>query len=152
MLALILASTYAYDRLWAKGDSLLQEIQSGRDDLFVVVFYNSTNVDETYARVRENNKGMSDTMKYLKKVTAADGPYKDKQVYYATADVTDEMNANLAYKCGIKESMLKNYPVIFAMKSGKGATHYGPVAVSRLEETVKGLMTPPASDDAAKKK
>ena len=137
--AILMCSAYGYERLWAKGDVLLSELQSGRDELYIVLFYDSTNTEEVYAKVRENQQVTSDVTAYLDSISEkGDKPFPTK-VWFASVDAVDQYNQNLIYKSGVDTTALDNGPVILSLRLGKGFVQQGPKVVAALRNSVDKL-------------
>ena len=141
VVALLMCSAYGYERLWAKGDVLLSELQNGRDELHVVLFYDSTNTQEVYAKVRENQRVTNDVLAFLDSISeGGDSPFPTK-VYYATVDAVDPYNQNLIYKSGVDTAALDDGPVILSLRHGTGYRQNGPKVVAALRDSVEKLRT-----------
>ena len=136
---LCFASTMGYERLWAKGDVLLSELQNGNDELHIVLFYDSTNTEDAYGKVRENQEVTNNVVEYLKSISDGGATPVKVPVYYATVDAADPYNQNLIYKSGVDASDLDNGPVLLAIRQGKGFRQHGPKVVAALRDSVTKL-------------
>jgi hypothetical protein len=138
-LVLCISCTFAYERLWAKGDILLAEMQNGRDELHVIVFYDSTNTADSYSKVRENQAVTNEVLKYLDTISEEGTDPFPTKVYYATIDAVDPYNQNIMYKAGIDPKELDNGPTILVTRQGKGFRQNGPKVVAALRDSVVKL-------------
>ena len=139
LVAIIVGSAYGYERLWAKGDVLLSELQNGRGELDIVLFYDSTNTEEVYAKVRENQQVTGDVQAYLDTISPkGDKPFPGK-IWFAIVDAVDEYNQNLIYKMGVDTTALDNGPVILVLYQGRGYRQQGPKVVAALRDSVDKL-------------
>ena len=142
--AMLVCSVYGYERLWAKGDVLLSELQSGRDELYIVLFYDSTNTEEVYAKVRENQQVTSDVTAYLDTISEKGEKAFPTKTWFASVDAVDAYNQNLIYKSGVDNTALDNGPVILSLRQGKGFVQQGPKVVAALRTSVDKLRVAPA--------
>ena len=139
ILAMVCFQAYSYERLWAKGDILLGELQNGQDELKVVYFFDSTNTEETYAKVRENQAVLNEVLDYLKVIsTNGANPFPTK-VFFSTIDATDANNQNVIYKSGVNVNDLDNGPVLLAVRKGTGFIQYGAQVTAALRDSVDRL-------------
>ena len=139
---LLLSSAIAYERLWAKGDVLLSELQNGRDELHVVVFYDSTNTEDQYSKVKENQSVIDEVIKYLNELdqTKQDPNLK---VFFSTVDAADPYNQNIIFKSGVDPKELDNGPTILTLKHGKGFRQNGPKVLAAMKKSIANLTNPP---------
>ena len=136
----LLSIVYGYERLWAKGDVLLGELQNGRDELHVVEFYDSTNTQEVYAKVRENQRVTNDLLAYLDTISGEEATDKfPTDVFFSTVDAVDPYNQNIIYKSGVNATVLDDGPVILALRKGKGFIQYGPKVDAALRDSIAKL-------------
>ena len=140
-LVLCISTVYGYERLWAKGDVLLSELQNGKDELHVVVFYDSTNNEESYSKVKENQAVQEQVLTFLKEISAGGKAPFPTNVFYATVDSTDPYNQNLIYKVGIDPKILKDGPAILTLRHGTGFRQNGPKVDAALRTSVDKLRT-----------
>ena len=139
IMALLCFQAYGYERLWAKGDVLLTELQNGHDELKIVYFYDSTNTEEVYAKVRENQAVLNEVLDYLKTIsTNGDNPFPTK-VFFSSIDATEPMNQNVIYKSSVNVNALDNGPVLLALRQGTGFLQYGPKVTAALRDSVDKL-------------
>ena len=139
ILAMVCFQAYSYERLWAKGDVLLGELQNGQDELKIVYFYDSTNTEETYAKVRENQAVLNEVLDYLKTIsTTGDNPFPTK-VFFSTVDATEANNQNVMYKSNVNVDALDDGPVLLALRQGTGFLQYGPKVTAALRDSVDKL-------------
>ena len=54
--AAVLISTHAYERTWSKGDTLSYGIWTQNNELYIIMFFDSTNTDATYSKIVANNE------------------------------------------------------------------------------------------------
>ena len=135
-LAMVLVICSAYESYWDKGDKLLDQLQNGNDEIFVVTFYNPTPVKDDYSRQAENNRVQDELQsEVLNKLNA-----KPLKIRYASADSTDRDNANLLYKAGVKEDLLTYGPVVLVTRKGFGNIVWGPTVIHQVETFVKGVQ------------
>ena len=139
LVAVIVCSGYGYERLWAKGDVLLSELQNGRPELDIVIFQDSTNTEEVYAKVRENQRVTGDVQAYLDKISPnGDKPFPGK-IWFSIVDAVDVYNQNLIYKTGVDTTALDEGPVILSIYQGRGYRQDGPEVVAALRDSVDRL-------------
>mmetsp|Transcript_10947 Transcript_10947/g.9679 ORF Transcript_10947/g.9679 Transcript_10947/m.9679 type:complete len:151 (+) Transcript_10947:34-486(+) len=138
-LALIFCSAMAYERLWAKGDVLLGELQNGRDELYIVMFYDSTNTQEVYQKVRENQRVTDSLLTYLDTISKGGEKEFPVEVFFSTVDAVDPYNANIIHKSGVDATKLDEGPTILALRHGKGFRQHGPKIDSALRDSVETL-------------
>ena len=141
LLALVMLTSCALgiERLWAKGDVLLEELQNGKDELHIVYFYNPVNSDETYAKVRENQRIKNEVLNYLNTLSEDGQNQFPTPVYYSVVESTDPYNQNLMYKLGVDEEVLETGPVVVALRHGRGYRHSGPKLTAYLKKSVNAL-------------
>ena len=144
IISMCLASAFGYERLWAKGDVLLSELQNGADELQITYFFDSTNTEETYYKVRENQAVLNDVLDYLKTISVGGEKAFPVKVFFSTVDATDEMNQNVIFKSGVKVNDLDDGPVLLALRLGKGYLQHGPKVVAALKNSVEKLRGGPA--------
>ena len=148
LLSIVLVCATAYESFWQKGDELLSQLQNGKDEIFVVTFYNPTPVKDDYSRTTENNKVQDELQSEV--LNAFDR--KPLPIRYASIDVTDRTNERLLYKAGVKADQLTYGPVVLVTKKGFGRTIWGPTVVDSVEDFVKSIQAaaPPAGAAPAK--
>ena len=117
--AAVLISTHAYERLWSKGDTLLSELQNGKEDLNIVMFFDSTNTDATYHKIVANEQVTRDLITYLSSISANQANAFPAPVTFSKVDAVDPYNTNLLFKVGVKAKTLDEGPVV-ALRNGKG--------------------------------
>ena len=139
LIALLFSCAHCYERLWAKGDVLLGELQSGRDELHIVVFYDSTNTDATYGKVRENQAVTTKVLSFLDSISEGGANPFPTKVFYSTVDAVDPYNQNIIYKSGVDTEALDDGPVILALRKGKGFRQNGPKIDAALRNSVNTL-------------
>ena len=139
IISMILVNSLAYERVWAKGDVLLSELQEGEDVLYIVYFSDSTNTQETYAKVRENQKVMDKLQDYLKTISPGGDDEFPTKVFFASVDATDPTNKNLLSKADIDADILDDGPAIICLRHGKGYIQYGAQVNSALKKSVTAL-------------
>ena len=54
--AAVLISTHGYERTWSKEDTLLYDLQTLNDELYIIMFFDSTNTDATYSKIVAKNE------------------------------------------------------------------------------------------------
>ena len=141
LVTLLFSSAFSYERLWAKGDILLSELQNGRDELHIVQFYDSTNTEEVYAKVMENQRVTNNLMKYLDSISeGGDSPFP-VPVFFSTIDAVDPYNKNIIFKSGVNTAALDDGPVILALRHGTGYRQHGPKIDAALRDSVEKLRT-----------
>ena len=138
-ITLLVCFAYGYERLWAKGDVLLGELQNGRDELHVVLFYDSTNTQEVYAKVRENQRVTNDLLTYLDTISKDGEDPFPTEVYFSTIDAVDPYNQNIIYKSEVNATALDDGPVILALRHGKGYRQHGPKVDAALKDSIAKL-------------
>ena len=136
LICIAITSTFAYESYWAKGESLLTELQNGKDEIFVATFYDPTPVKDSYTRQAENNKVQDDLQSEV--LNQLDG--KPLKIRYASADTTESENANLMYKAGIKDEYLEDGPVVLVTRKGSGYIVWGPTVIHQVEKFVKEMQ------------
>ncbi len=140
LIALILFSAVtAYERLWAKGDVLLGELQNGRDELHVAVFYDSTNTEEVYGKVKENDRVIKEVMPYLDTISEGGEKPFPVPVFLSTVDAVDPYNNNIIFKSGFNTTALDDGPVVLALRHQTGYVQYGAKVVAALRDSVEKL-------------
>ena len=136
LLSIFLLSTYAYDTFWQKGESLLQELQNGKDEIFVITFYNPTPVKDDYSRQMMNNQ----VQDQLQSTVLNKYDSKPLKIRYSSIDTTDRDNEILMYKAGVKQSNLLNGPVVLITRKGRGNSVWGPTIIEKVEDFVKNIQ------------
>ena len=126
----------AYDSSWKKGDDLLDEIQSGSDEIFIVTFYNPTPVKDDYSRTTENTRVQDDLQSDILTQLHA----KPLNIRYASIDVTDRTNDRLLYKAWVTEEQLSKGPVVLVARKGYGHIVWGPTVIHQVEKFVKEIQ------------
>ena len=81
----------AYDTFWKHGDELLERLQTYKDEIFVVTFFNPTPKKDDYTRQYENKR----VMDALSSEVLNEQNDKPLRVNYAQIDVTDRENERL---------------------------------------------------------
>ena len=104
LLAVILVVATSYESYWKKGSDLLDQLQNGENEIFVVTFYNPSPVKDDYSRQTENNRVQDELQSEV--LNTHDG--KPLTIRYTSIDSTDRENEQLMYKAGIKEDFLNN--------------------------------------------
>ena len=132
-LSLLLVSSMAYESYWGKGTDLLDQLQNGESELFVVTFYNPTPVKDDYTRQQENNKVQDE----LQSVVLNQYDNQPLKIRYGSIDVTDRENEKIIYKAGIKEDYLRNGPVVLVVSKGFGNIVWGPTVIHQVETFVQ---------------
>ena len=141
ILAMVCFQAYSYERLWAKGDTLLSELQNGQDELKIVYFFDSTNTEETYPKVRENQAVLNEVLDFLQTIgTNGDNPFPTK-VFFSTVDSTEPINQNVMFKSNVSLDALDDGPVLLALRKGTGFLQYGPKVTAALRDSVETLKT-----------
>ena len=138
---MLIATAVAYERLWAKGDVLLGELQNGRDELHIVEFYDSTNTDEVYGKVRENQKVTNDLLTFLASISEGGEKPFPVPVFFSTVDAVDPYNNNIIFKTDFNSTVLDNGPAILALRHQKGYVQYGAKVDAALRDSVELLRT-----------
>mmetsp|Transcript_15431 Transcript_15431/g.13471 ORF Transcript_15431/g.13471 Transcript_15431/m.13471 type:complete len:152 (-) Transcript_15431:48-503(-) len=133
LLAFLLISASAYESYWQKGDDLLAQLQNGKDELFVVTFYNPTPVKDDYSRQTENSRVQDELQSEVLNQYDA----KPLTIRYSSIDSTDRANEKLLYKAGVKTEYLNEGPVILISRKGYGHIIWGPTVVHQTETFVK---------------
>ena len=133
LLAILLLSASAYESYWQKGSSLLGQLQNGKDEIFVVTFYNPTPVKDDYTRQSENNRVQDELQSEV--LNAYDS--KPLKIRYSSIDSTDRDNEKLIYKAGIKPEYFNHGPVVLVTRKGYGHIVWGPTVVHQVETFVK---------------
>ena len=137
---LLLCSAFGYERLWAKGDVLLNELQNGENDLMVVLFYNSINNQEVYSKIKQNQLVTDQVVTYLKELEASKSDKFSGKVFFSIIDSVDPSNKNIISKTGVPVDHLEDEPVVVALLHGKGFTQYGPTILAVLKDNVTKLL------------
>ena len=138
---LLVASAIAYERLWAKGDVLLDILQNGKDELHVVKFYDPTNTPEIYGKVRENDRVTHELLEYLKTLDPGADNAFPVPVFYSTVDATDPYNANIMHKAGFNQTVLDDGPVIITLRHQTGDLQYGAQVIKSAKDSIERLKT-----------
>ena len=138
----ILATWSAYDAFLKAGDDLLDKLQSGDDEIFVVTFFNPTPKMDDYSRQYENKR----VMENLVSEVLHEQNDKPLRVNHAYVDVTDRENDNLLYKTHIEHDMVDQGPVVLASRKGHGFHNWGPTVLHRVAEVIE-LLQAQAKED-----
>mmetsp|Transcript_28160 Transcript_28160/g.24890 ORF Transcript_28160/g.24890 Transcript_28160/m.24890 type:complete len:151 (+) Transcript_28160:15-467(+) len=136
VISIILLSASAYDSFWQKGDSLLTELQNGKDEIFIISFYNPSPIKDDYTRQNFNNKIMDELQSSI--LNKYHG--EPLSIRYSSIDSTDRDNDTLLYKAGIHSNKLEKGPVILITRKGNGHTVWGPTIIQKVEDFVKKLQ------------
>ena len=137
--------TYGHEHYWGYGDNLLDQIQSGEDEIIAVSFINPTEEDNL-PRQFENKR----VTFALENEVLDEQHLKPLPVKHAIVDVTDVGNARLMYKWGITMNMTSEGPVVLVSRKGYGFSNWGPAVLHRAAEVVE-MLQEQAKDDLEKK-
>ena len=132
LLAVILVVATSYESYWKKGADLLDQLQNGENEIFVVTFYNPSPVKDDYTRQTENNRVQDELQSEVLNIHDE----KPLKIRYTSIDSTDRDNEQLLYKSGIKEDFLNKGPVVLVTRKGFGHIVWGPTIVHQVEEFV----------------
>ena len=117
-------STHAYERTWSKGDTLLYDLQTLNDELYIIMFFDSTNTDATYSKVVANEETTKGLIPYLSSISENQPDAFPNKVYFSKIDAVDPYNQNLMFKVGVKAKTLDEGPVVVALRKGKGYRYF----------------------------
>ena len=143
LLAVLLISASAYESYWQKGDNLLSQLQNGKDEIFVVTFYNPTPVKDDYSRQSENNRVQDE----LQSEVLNQYDEKPLKIRYSSIDSTDRDNQKLLYKAGVKANYFDDGPVVLVTRKGSGHIVWGPTVVHQVETFVKETQDAAGKED-----
>ena len=143
----ILALWSCYDAFLKSGDALLDKLQSGDDEIFVVTFFNPTPKIDDYTRQYENKRVMENLISEV----LNEQNDKPLRVNYAYVDVTDHANDKLLYKAHIDHDMVDQGPVVLATRKGHGYHNWGPTVLHRVAEVIEMLQAQAKDDLEANK-
>ena len=135
-ISLLLLSSIAYKTEWRKGDALLNELQNGKKEIYIVCFYNPTPIKDDYTRQTENNKIQDELQAEILNQQSG----HPLEINYASIDTTDRINDKLVYKAGIKPENLADGPVVLVASQGVGNIIWGPTVIKQVEIFVKEIQ------------
>lgn len=136
-ISLLLVSSLAYETFWKKGDALLDELQNGKKEIFVVTFYNPTPIKDDYTRQTANNKIQDELQSEVLNLRSS----HPLPIRYASIDTTDRVNEKLIYKAGIKPADLEDGPVVLVASQGVGNLVWGPTVIRQVDVYVQEIQT-----------
>ena len=136
VIAVMLVSTHAYERLWSKGDSLLSELQNGDSSLHFVMFFDSTFDPKNYAKTVANDQTTKDLIEYMTSISEGGKTPFPAPITFSKVDSVDDFNANLMFKFAVKAKDLEKGPTVVALRDGKGYSVDGPQIISELKKCV----------------
>lgn len=147
LIVAVLTFVRAYDLYWEHGEKLLNRLQSGKDEIFVITFFNPSPKKDDYTREFENKRVMDNL------VIEVLNEQNDKplRVNYANIDVTDRENEKLLYKANVHADMVDTGPVVLATRKGSGYTNWGPTVLHRVAEVIEMLQVQAKEDQETKK-
>mmetsp|Transcript_19581 Transcript_19581/g.21884 ORF Transcript_19581/g.21884 Transcript_19581/m.21884 type:complete len:153 (+) Transcript_19581:15-473(+) len=135
------------DHYWGIGDNLLEQLQSGSDEIIAVTLINPNPIVGQPDKENENRRvefGMEhEIIEELNR--------QPLNIKHTVVDVTDQRNAHLLYKLRIKPDMADIGPVVLITQKGSGYSNWGPTILHRVSEVIKTIQADAAKEGKSRR-
>ncbi|CAI2383096.1 unnamed protein product [Moneuplotes crassus] len=138
ILLLLISTALAdpYKGYWGVGNNLLDEIQSGKEQILVITFINPHHSPEYPDRLALNSQVESELDDFII-VKHNNNPMK---IRHAVVDITDQRNRHLLDKLDFRTRYTNEGPIVYVSSMGNGIFNWGPTTAERVEDVIKDLQ------------